>query len=71
MAQVLRTAGDDLSRDNVRRIASTLKDLHLPMLLPGVMMSNSAADLHVYAAMQPVRFNGVELDPFGPVLQMK
>lgn len=71
MAHVLQAAGDDLSRDNVRRVASNLKDVRLPMLLPGVLMANSASDLHAYASMQPVRFNGVELDPLGPVLQMK
>lgn len=71
MAHVLQAAGDDLSRDNVRRVASNLKDVRLPMLLPGVLIANSASDLHAYAFMQPVRFNGVELDPLGPVLQMK
>ena len=71
MAHVLQAAGDDLSRDNLRRVASNLKDVRLPMLLPGVLMANSASDLHAYATMQPVRFNGVELDPLGPVLQMK
>lgn len=71
MAHVLRTAGSDLSRDNVRRLASNLQDVRLPMLLPGVLLSNSAKDLHAYASMQPVRFNGVEMEATGPVLQMK
>lgn len=70
MAHVLRTADDDLSRENVRRVASSLKDLRLPILLPGVLMSNSTAALHVYAVLQPVRFNGVELDAVGPTLNM-
>jgi hypothetical protein len=51
--------------------ASTLKSPRIAMLLPGVSMANSAADLHAYASMQPVRFNGVDLDPVGPALNMK
>ena len=71
MTHVLKSAGDDLSRDNVRRLASNLKDVQLPMLLPGVLVANSAKDLHAYASMQPVRFNGVEMEATGPVLAMK
>jgi len=71
MAHVLREASNDLSRDNVRRVASNLKSPPIAMLLPGVSIANSAADLHAYASMQPVRFNGVELDPIGPALSMK
>jgi len=71
MAHVLRECGDDLSRDNVRRQASNLKSPPIAMLLPGVTVANSPADLHAYASMQPVRFNGVELDPIGPALSMK
>ena len=71
MAHVLREAGSNLTRDNVRRVASSLKSPRIAMLLPGVTIANSAADLHAYASMQPVRFNGVELDPIGPALNMK
>ncbi|GER14470.1 ABC transporter substrate-binding protein [Variovorax boronicumulans] len=71
MAHVLREAGANPTRESVRVAASTLKSPRISMLLPGVAMANSAADLHAYASMQPVRFNGVDLDPVGPALNMK
>ena len=71
MAHVLREAGSEPTRESVRRAASNLNSPRIAMLLPGVAMANSAADLHAYASMQPVRFNGVELDPVGPALTMK
>ncbi|MGC3985015.1 MAG: ABC transporter substrate-binding protein [Pseudorhodoferax sp.] len=71
MAHILRECGDELTRDNVRRIASSLKQPKIAMLLPGVSISTSAQDLHVFAALQPVRYNGVDLDPIGSVLSLK
>jgi len=71
MAHVLREAGSEPTRESVRRAASNLQKPRIAMLLPGVEMANSAADLHAYASMQPVRFNGTELEPIGPALSMK
>ena len=39
--QVLKQCGDDLGRENVMRQASHLKDLELPMLLPGILVNTS------------------------------
>ena len=36
MVQVLKQCGNDLSRENVMKQAANLKDLELPMLLPGM-----------------------------------
>ena len=71
MAHILRECGDELTRDNVRRIASSLNKPKIAMLLPGVSISTSSQDLHVFAALQPVRYNGVDLDAIGPVLSLK
>lgn len=71
MTHVLRECGDELTRDNVRRIASNLKEPKIQMLLPGVSINTSPGDLHVFAALQPVRYNGVDLDPIGSVLSLK
>ena len=71
MAHILRECGDELTRDNVRRVASSLKQPRIAMLLPGVSISTSTQDLHVFAALQPVRYNGVDLDPIGSVLSLK
>ena len=41
MVQVLKQCGDDLSRENVMKQAANLKDLELPMLLPGMKINTS------------------------------
>ncbi len=71
MEHVLRQAGDNLTRDNVRQIASNLKGVAPKMLLPGVTVNNSPEDLHAFSALQPVRFDGKDLMPTGPVLKLK
>lgn len=71
MAHVLREAGDDLTRENVHRQASNLKNPRIAMLLPGVRIENSPADLFATASLQPVRFDGVDLENIGPVLSTK
>jgi branched-chain amino acid transport system substrate-binding protein len=71
MHHILRECGDNLTRENVRTIASNLKSPKIDILLPGVTINTSPADLHAYATMQPMRYNGVDLDPVGPVLSVK
>ena len=39
--QVLKQCGNDLSRDNIMRQAANLKDLELPLLLPGIKVNTS------------------------------
>ena len=45
MIQVLKQCGNDLSRDNVMKQAANLKDLELPMLLPGMKINTSPDQL--------------------------
>ena len=39
MVQVLKQCGNDLSRDSIMKQAANLKDLELPLLLPGMRMN--------------------------------
>jgi branched-chain amino acid transport system substrate-binding protein len=71
MAHVLRACGDELTRDKIRQLASNLKNPKIELLLPGVQIDSSPADLHAVAAMQPVRYNGVDMEPIGQVLSLK
>ena len=48
--QVLKQAGNDLSRENIMRQAENLRDLELPMLLPGIKVNTSPTE--------SMRFNG-------------
>jgi branched-chain amino acid transport system substrate-binding protein len=67
LVQVLRQSGDDLTRENVMRQAASLKDLELPMLLPGIKVNTSPSDYFPIKQMQMQRFNGTSWELFGPV----
>jgi branched-chain amino acid transport system substrate-binding protein len=68
MAYVLNQCGDDLSRDNVMRQATSLKDYVGPMGLPGARANTSPTDYRVTKQLQLARFNGVSWEAFGDVL---
>jgi branched-chain amino acid transport system substrate-binding protein len=66
--QVLKQAGDDLSRDNIMRQAANLKDLKVPVLLPGITVNTSPTNFHPITQMQLQRWNGKTWVLFGEVL---
>jgi branched-chain amino acid transport system substrate-binding protein len=68
MVQVLRQCGDDLSRNNVMRQAADLKDVELPMILPGIKISTTPNDYLPIKQLQMERFNGATFELFGPVI---
>ncbi|WP_291689545.1 ABC transporter substrate-binding protein [Bradyrhizobium sp.] len=67
MVEVLKRCGNDLSRENVMKQASTLKGLQLPMMIPGVLVNTSATDHAPLEQMQMMRFTGGHWQRFGPV----
>jgi len=68
LAQVLKQAGDNLTRENVMKQAASLKDLSLPMLLPGITINTSAKDFYPIEQMQMQKFTGERWELFGPVI---
>ncbi len=58
MVHVLRECGDNLTRENVMAKAAQLKDLELPLLLPGIKINTSATDFRTIKQMQLQRFDG-------------
>jgi branched-chain amino acid transport system substrate-binding protein len=64
---VLRKAGDNLTRENIMKIAANLS-MTLPMLYPGIEIKTSADDFHPIEKMQPQQFDGTRYVPMGPVL---
>lgn len=66
MVQVLKQAGDDLTRANVMKQAANL-DLVLPMLLPGVNVKTSPDDFYPIEREQMQKFNGKGWELFGKV----
>ena len=68
LIQVLKQCGDDLSRENIMRQAANLKDLDLPMLLPGIKINTSPDNFYPIRQMQLAAFNGESWELFGDVL---
>ena len=58
LEQVLRQCGDDLTRENILRQATNLKNYRNPALLPGTLINTSPADYRVIKTMKLQRFNG-------------
>jgi len=68
LEQVLRQAGDQLTRANVMHAAANLKDLQLPLALPGVKVNTSPTDYFPFESMQLQRFDGKQWVLFGEVV---
>lgn len=66
LAQVLKQAGDDLSRENVLRQATNL-DMELPLLYKGIRIKTSPDDYFPVDNMQLVRFEKDRWEPFGEI----
>ena len=58
LAYVLTAAGDNLSRENIRHIASNLNEVRVPMLLPGTTANTSPTKYTVFDRLQLLRFDG-------------
>jgi branched-chain amino acid transport system substrate-binding protein len=67
LVQVLKQAGDNLTRENIMRQAANL-DLTLPMLLPGVNIKTAADDFYPIEREQLARWDGKTWVLFGKVL---
>ncbi len=68
MVQVLKQCGDELTRENIMRQAANLKDLALPLLLPGIKINTSPTDFYPVDQIQLARFDGKRWVLFGEVL---
>jgi branched-chain amino acid transport system substrate-binding protein len=68
LAQVLKQCGDDLTRRNIMRQAASLKNLELPLLLPGITINTSPSDYYPLKQMQMMRFDGTHWVAVGGIL---
>lgn len=68
MEHVLKAAGNDLSRENIMKQAASIKDLELPMLLPGIKVGTSASEHYPVEQMQLMRFDGQQWQRFGDLM---
>jgi ABC-type branched-subunit amino acid transport system substrate-binding protein len=68
LEQVLKQAGNDLTRANVIKQAASMKGYRVDTMLPGISMTTSADDFAPIEAVQLSRFNGKQYELFGQVM---
>ena len=62
LEQVLKQAGNDLSRENIMKQAANLKNWRFPLMLPGGSINTSPDDYRVVNYMKLQKFNGKTWD---------
>jgi branched-chain amino acid transport system substrate-binding protein len=66
--EVLKKAGNELTRENIMRQAASLKGLRVDTLLPGITINTSKDDYAPIEAVQLARFDGKTWELFGNVI---
>lgn len=59
---------EDLSRAGVMKCAANIKDLQLPMVLPGILVNTSPTDFYPIQAEQLSKFDGEKWVLFGEII---
>ncbi|SDT59197.1 ABC transporter substrate-binding protein [Bradyrhizobium canariense] len=67
--QVLKQCGDDFSRENIMRQATSLKSYQSSVSLPGIVINTSPTDFHPIKQMRLVQFDGSTWQPIGEVIE--
>jgi branched-chain amino acid transport system substrate-binding protein len=65
MVDILRACGDQLTRENLLKQATSIKAVQLPMFLPGVVVSSGPDDYRLIRSLQPVAFDGKRWNRLG------
>lgn len=68
LVHVLKNCGDDLTRENLMKQAASIKDLELPMMLPGIKLNTSATRYTPMSQEQLMQFDGTRWKPIGEVI---
>jgi branched-chain amino acid transport system substrate-binding protein len=69
LMQVLKQCGDDLTRENVMKQATSLKNVVLDLALPGIVANTSPTDYRVNKQLQMMKFDGERWQLFGPIIE--
>jgi branched-chain amino acid transport system substrate-binding protein len=69
LVHILRQCGDDLTRENIMRQATSLKNFTGSLALPGMSAHTSPADYHINKQMQMMKFDGERWQLFGPIIE--
>jgi len=68
MVQVLKQAGDNLTRENVMKQAASLRDFAPDTLIPGVKINTSAADFAPIEQLKMMQFRNGQWVLFGDII---
>jgi branched-chain amino acid transport system substrate-binding protein len=63
LVHLIREAGDNLTRENINRIALNLKDVDFGLLLPSVKISTTESQRHLIQRQILTRFDGTRFVP--------
>jgi branched-chain amino acid transport system substrate-binding protein len=69
LIHVLKQCGDNLTRENIMKQATSLKNVKLDLLLPGISANTAPDDYRVNKQLQMMKFNGERWELFGPILE--
>jgi hypothetical protein len=70
MIIILQHCGNDLTRENLMKQATNLKDVELPLLLPGIKVSYSPTNYAGFHQLRTQRFDGKGWVLFGDVISV-
>jgi ABC-type branched-subunit amino acid transport system substrate-binding protein len=68
LVEVLKRAGDNLTRENIMKQAASLKALEIPLLVPGLKVNTSPTDFYPIQSVRMSRFTGETFELFGEIL---
>ncbi|WOH53359.1 ABC transporter substrate-binding protein [Bradyrhizobium sp. sBnM-33] len=68
LTALLRACGSECTRDSVMKQATSLKQLKLPLLLPGITVTTGPDDYLPFQQLRLQRFNGKSWETFGEIL---
>jgi branched-chain amino acid transport system substrate-binding protein len=68
LVELLRRCGHDFSRENIMRQAANLRDLRLPMFLPGIAINTTPDDLRPIKQLMLLKFDGKRWQTSGSVI---
>jgi branched-chain amino acid transport system substrate-binding protein len=66
--QVLKQAGNNLTRANIMKQAASLKGYRAETMLPGIRITTDAGDYAPIESEQLIRFDGTAWKRFGPII---
>jgi branched-chain amino acid transport system substrate-binding protein len=68
MLYVLKQCGNDLSRENMMKQATSLHDVENPTLLPGIKLNSGPTNYHPIRQLQLMRWSGKTWERFGDII---